>query len=69
MATAHLAEPKPLAVTIASARKISGLGLTTLWKLIAEKKLVTVKVGRRVLVTYASIEELLTPQATDGAGR
>jgi excisionase family DNA binding protein len=55
--------PKPIAVTIPTARKISGLGNTTVWKLIAEKKLATVKVGRRVLVTYDSLERLLTPTA------
>jgi excisionase family DNA binding protein len=55
---------KPIAVTISTARKISGLGNTTIWKLIAEKKLATVKVGRRVLVTYESLERLLTPAAS-----
>jgi excisionase family DNA binding protein len=52
---------KPIAVTIPTARKISGLGNTTVWKLIAEKKLTTVKVGRRVLITYQSLEQLLAP--------
>ena len=56
--------PKPLAVTISTCRKISGLGNTTVWRLIGEKKLTTVKVGRRVLVTYESIEKLLTPTAS-----
>jgi hypothetical protein len=35
--------------------------------LIAQKKLVTVKVGRRVLVTYESLEKLLSPTAPNGA--
>jgi excisionase family DNA binding protein len=56
--------PKPIPVTIPTARKISGLGNTTVWKLIGEKKLATVKVGRRVLVTYESLERLLTPTAS-----
>lgn len=56
--------PKPIAVTIPTTRKTSGLGNTTVWKLIAEKKLATVKVGRRVLVTYESLERLLTPAAS-----
>jgi excisionase family DNA binding protein len=55
--------PKPIAVTIPVARKISGLGNTTVWKLIAEKKLATVRVGRRRLITYESLERLLTPAA------
>lgn len=53
--------PKPIAVTIPMTRKISGLGNTTVWKLIAEKKLATVNVGRRKLVIYESLERLLTP--------
>jgi excisionase family DNA binding protein len=54
-------DPKPIAVTIPMTRKVSGLGNTTIWKLIAEKKLATVKVGRRTLVIYDSLERLLTP--------
>lgn len=69
MATTYTVEPKPLAVTISSARKISGLGNTTIWKLIGENKLTTIKVGRRVLVTYASLEKLLSPTAVDGASQ
>jgi hypothetical protein len=68
MANPHPAELKPLAVTIPTARKISGLGNTTVWKLIGQKKLLTVKIGRRVLVTYESLETLLSPKA-DGAIR
>jgi excisionase family DNA binding protein len=55
--------PKPISVTIPTAREMSGLGNTTVWKLISEKKLATVKVGRRVLVIYESLERLLTPNA------
>jgi hypothetical protein len=56
-------EPKPITVTIPTTRQISGLGNTTVWKLIAEKKLDTVRVGKRRLVLYASLERLLTPAA------
>jgi hypothetical protein len=63
MAAVHPTEQKPLAVTIPVARKISGLGNTTIWKLIGENMLTTVKIGRRVLVTYDSLEKLLTPKA------
>jgi len=65
MANAHLTELKPLAVTVSTARKISGLGNTTVWRLIGEQKLLTVKVGRRVLVTYESLEKLLSPKADE----
>jgi excisionase family DNA binding protein len=52
------------AAAIPVARRISGLGNTTVWKLIAEQKLATVKVGRRRLITYESLEKLLTPAAS-----
>lgn len=54
-------DPKPLTVTVANARKISGLGNTTLWALIKAGKLETVHIGRRTLVTFRSLEALLTP--------
>jgi excisionase family DNA binding protein len=68
MAKPHLIELKPLAITVPTARKISGLGNTTVWRLIGEQKLVAVRVGRRVLVTYESLEKLLSPKA-DGGGQ
>lgn len=54
---------KPLAVTIGTARKLSGLGNTKIWELIKDRKLNTVSVGRRRLVVYASLERLLSPEA------
>ena len=53
---------KPLTVTVGAATKISGLGTTTVWKLIKERKLEAVHVGRRTLVTIRSLELLLTPK-------
>jgi hypothetical protein len=64
---AHPAEVKPLAVTIGTARKISGLGNTTVWKLIGEGRLDTVSVGRRRLILYGSLEKLLSPKAINGS--
>ena len=52
---------KPITVTILAARKLSGLGTTTLWKQIKRGKLETVKVGRRTLIVYETLERLLTP--------
>lgn len=40
----------PVTVTVEHARKAIGIGNTTLYKLIGEGKLKTVKVGRRTLV-------------------
>jgi hypothetical protein len=51
----------PLTVTVATARKISGLGNTKLWELIRDRKLETVHVGRRTLITFQSLQSLLTP--------
>jgi excisionase family DNA binding protein len=51
----------PLAVTVAEVKRLTGLGLTTIWKLIAEKELESVHVGRRRLIVFASLRRLLTP--------
>jgi excisionase family DNA binding protein len=50
-----------LTVTVATARKLSGLGNTTIWALIKSGKLVSICVGRRRLIVYRSLEELLSP--------
>jgi excisionase family DNA binding protein len=51
----------PLTVTVAEARRLTGLGLTSLWELIAKKKLESVRVGRRRLIVFESLRRLLTP--------
>ena len=57
-------DSKPLTVTVAAARKISGLGNTTIWGLIKQGKLEAVRVGRRTLITFRSLETLLAPAHT-----
>jgi len=52
---------KPLTVTVATAKRLSGLGNTTIWALIKDQTLETVHVGPRTLITYRSLEALLTP--------
>src|SRR5262249_824302 len=52
------------AVTIPETRRLSGLGNTTIWKLIGDGTLQTVRVRRRRLVLYPSLVQLLTPAAT-----
>jgi hypothetical protein len=52
----------PLAVTFSMAKKITGLGLTTLWKLGKEQRIELVRVGRRTLITFRSLQALLTPE-------
>jgi hypothetical protein len=54
-----------LTVTVATARKLSGLGNTTIWELIKNRKLETVCVGRRRLIVYRSLERLLSPESPD----
>jgi excisionase family DNA binding protein len=56
---------KPLTITVATAKKLSGLGHTTVWRLIKEKRLLTVHVGRRTLIAFSSLEALLTPPSAD----
>ena len=57
----------PLTVTVADVKRLTGLGLTTIWKLIRDKKLQSVHVGRRKLIVYASLRRLLTPNNDDQA--
>jgi excisionase family DNA binding protein len=50
-----------LALSIAEAVRASGVSRSTLYNLIEENKLRTIKVGARRLVPIASLNELLTP--------
>lgn len=54
---------KPISVTIDVACQISGLGKTKIYELIGSGRLETVTIGRRRLVTYASLERVLTGKA------
>jgi excisionase family DNA binding protein len=53
----------PITVTVPHARELSGLGNTKIWELISSGELQAVRVGRRRLVLYASLEKLLRPGA------
>jgi hypothetical protein len=55
----------PITVTIRTAREISGLGNTTIWALIKSGKLESTSVGRRRLVVYRSLQNLLSPPQPD----
>jgi hypothetical protein len=55
------AELKPLAVTFSTAKKITGLGFTSLWKAAKEGRIEIVHVGRRSLISYRSLERLVLP--------
>jgi hypothetical protein len=56
---------KPLTVTVAMARKISGLGNTTIWALIKDRKLESISIGRRRLIVFNSLEKLLSPPSPE----
>jgi hypothetical protein len=53
---------KPLSVTVAMARQITGLGNTTIWLLLKDGTLESVSVGRRRLILFPSLERLLAPK-------
>lgn len=50
---------KPLSVTVKRACEITGLGNSTIYDLIKKGRLDTLKVGRRTLVKYGSLEALV----------
>lgn len=54
---------EPLTVTLADAQRVTGLSRTTVYELICEGKLKTVRIGRRVLVKTDSIRALVDQAA------
>jgi excisionase family DNA binding protein len=52
----------PIAVTIPVALKLSGLGRTKLYELIANRQIRSVRVGARRLIDFASLKAFLTSQ-------
>jgi excisionase family DNA binding protein len=51
---------EPISITVPTALKLSGLGRTKLYELIASKQIRTVRVGARRLVDFASLKAFLT---------
>jgi len=51
--------PQPLAVPVKAARNSLGIGNTKMWELIKEGEVETIKIGRRTLVIFASLENLI----------
>ncbi len=58
-----LVTSKPISITVKTARDMSGLSNTTVYELIKTGRIKTTKVGRRTLVIYSSLENLLNPEA------
>ncbi len=55
--------PEPLAYSIADACRITSIGRTRLYGLIAEGRLDVRKIGRRTLIPAASLRALIEGQA------
>jgi excisionase family DNA binding protein len=53
---------EPLTITVGTACRLSGLGPTKLWELVRGGQLKSVYVGRRRLIEYQSLKEMLTPK-------
>lgn len=51
---------EPISITVPTALKLSGIGRTKLYELIASKQIRTVRVGARRLVDFASLKAFLT---------
>jgi excisionase family DNA binding protein len=57
------ADDEPLAVPVNTAKRLSGLGHTTIYELIKQGKLKSTVVGRRRLINYALLKALVAPEA------
>lgn len=57
---------KPLALSVKDACRAIGVGNTTLWKLIGDGRLKTITIGRKRLVIYSSLEDLVRPERARG---
>ena len=57
----HEAKPltPPLALTIRNACALSGIGRTMLYKLIGDRKLRVVKIGKRTLIPFDDLQKLV----------
>jgi excisionase family DNA binding protein len=58
-------ELAPIAVRIADATRLTGIGKTKLFELIAAGKLETANIGRRRLILYSSLQNLLHENRKD----
>ena len=52
------ASPKPLYVTVATAKRLTDLGNTKIYELIGSRVLKSIKIGKRRLIVYSSLEDL-----------
>jgi excisionase family DNA binding protein len=62
----HEAKPFPapvLTLTVREALRATGLGRTTLYKLIDSGRVRRVKIGKRVLIPFDDLQKLIAPEA------
>ncbi len=59
----HGGSLKPLAVTVRQACEAIGVGRSALYELIKAGRVKTIKIGRRRLLIYASLEALVEAEA------
>ena len=62
-------DPKPvpiLSVTIADACRLTGIGRSTLYELVADGRLPLAKIGRRSVIPFPALRDLIS-QATQQA--
>lgn len=57
---------EPLAVTVKTGARISGLGATMLYALISDGTLESFKIGNRRLIVYSSLKRLCGPRKEQG---
>jgi excisionase family DNA binding protein len=62
------AQLKPSWVSYRDAQQISGLGRTTLWKLVKSSQIRAARVGRAVRINRRSLEEYMESQSFAGDG-
>jgi hypothetical protein len=56
---------RPLAVSVRTAANLLGVGMTTMWGLMGPgSELEVLRIGRRTLVTLASLERLVAKSST-----
>jgi excisionase family DNA binding protein len=66
----HKAKPFPapmLTVTVPEALRATGIGRTTLYKLIRSGRLHRVKIGKRALIPFADLQKLVVAEHEDEA--
>lgn len=56
---ATVSSARPLAVRVSDATRLTGIGKTKLFELIADGTLETTSIGRRRLILYRSLERLI----------